>query len=168
MTFPLPALGFSSSPLSKTWVTVCPYRSWTLYVSLFEASVGPKVVVLAFLLDCKSTVTPLHHRKLTTNLWLLLRDKKKERERKRDRNTPLSKNKKFVLTHAFGYNYTPQDIHRQTFPELYRWDLFGGFTSLGLNGWGVCEGDFQTLVSQAERDGTVKHNRLSTQLKRHV
>lgn len=28
------------------------------------------------------------------------------------------------MTHAFGHNYTLQDMHQQTFPVLYRWDFF--------------------------------------------
>lgn len=78
---------------------------------------GLKAVALAFLLDCKSTVTALHHQTLTTNPRL---QAAADRKKKREKNTPLLKNVKFTLTHAFGHNYTLQDMHQQTFPVLYR------------------------------------------------
>lgn len=60
---------------------------------------GLKAVALAFLLDCKSTVTALHHQTLTTNprLQAAAADRKKKREK-----YPSLKNVKITLTHAFG------------------------------------------------------------------
>ena len=56
---------------------------------MFEAGVVLKAVALAFLLDCKSTVTALHHQTLATNPWLQAAAAERKKKKKGERKIPL-------------------------------------------------------------------------------
>lgn len=116
MTFPLPALGFGSSPLSEAWEAavlvlcrcLCLRRVWALK--------------LWHWLFCSTAKA--QRRRCIIKHWPLILGCRLLPTEKKEKYPRFKKKIKITLSHAFGWIYALWDTYQQTFPVLYRWVFF--------------------------------------------
>lgn len=66
-----------------------------------------------------------------------------------------------------GCNHAPWDMHRQTFPVLYRWDIFRVSCLEAWRAGEFARGILTRLCGRLKEEEQIEH-KLSTQLKSHV